>query len=85
MIRHPIESNFYVNVSETAVEVIFAPTRSRYTYRRLVDHEELTSLLASSPIVEHPGGSECVGYAPGEVRAMAYREALEATGNPEPR
>jgi hypothetical protein len=41
--------------------VIFAPTRSRYTYRRLVDHEELTSLLASSPIVDHPGGSESVG------------------------
>ena len=29
MIRHPIESNFYVNVSEADVEVTFAPTRSR--------------------------------------------------------
>jgi hypothetical protein len=76
MIKHPIESNFYVNVSETAVEVIFAPTRSRYTYRRLVDHQELTSLLVPSPIVEHPGPSESVGYAPGEVQAMAYRVAL---------
>jgi putative ABC transport system substrate-binding protein len=76
MIKHPIESNFYVNVFETAVEVVFAPTRSRYTYRRLVEHKELTSLLASSPIVEHPGRNESVGYMPGEVQAMAYRVAL---------
>src|SRR5450631_3344461 len=39
MIRHPIESNFYVDVSEAAVDVTFAPTQSRYTYRRLGDHE----------------------------------------------
>ena len=33
-------------------------------------------LLASSPIVEHLGRSESVGFAPGEVQAMAYRVAL---------
>jgi hypothetical protein len=33
MIRHPIESNFYV--CQTVVEVIFAPGRSRYTYQRM--------------------------------------------------
>jgi hypothetical protein len=37
MIRRSIESNFYVDVSETAVEVIFAPTQSRFTYNRLLE------------------------------------------------
>ena len=44
MIRRPIESNFYVNVSEVAVDVIFAPTQSQLTYSRLieVDHGVLS-------------------------------------------
>jgi hypothetical protein len=76
MIRHPIESNFYVNISEAAVEVIFAPTRSRYIYSRLVNPKETTSFLAPSPVVQHAGGSDSGGYELQEVQAMAYRVAL---------
>ena len=35
MVRHPIESNFYASVSDTEIEVTFAPTRSIYTFSRL--------------------------------------------------
>ena len=75
MIRHPIESNFYVNVSEAEVEVTFAPTRSRYTYSRLVEAD--LGLLSPSPLVRHAGRNGDTGdYEPGEVQAMAYRVAL---------
>jgi hypothetical protein len=75
--RHPIESNFYVDVSEVAIEVIFAPTRSRYTYSRLAGHKEIAELLSPDPIVRHAGRSGDTGdYAPDEVQAMAYRVAL---------
>jgi hypothetical protein len=75
MIRHPIESNFYVNVSEAEVEVTFAPTRSRYTYGRLVEAD--LGLLSPSPHVRHAGRNGDTGdYEPGEVQAMAYRVAL---------
>jgi hypothetical protein len=75
MIRHPIESNFYVDVSEADVEVIFAPTRSRYTYSRLVEAD--LGLLSPSPLVRHAGRNGDTGdYEPQEVQAMAYRVAL---------
>jgi hypothetical protein len=75
MIRHPIESNFYVNVSEADVEVTFAPTRSRYTYSRLVEAD--LGLLSPNPLVLHAGRNGDTGdYEPQEVQAMAYRVAL---------
>jgi hypothetical protein len=75
MIRHPIESNFYVNVSEADVEVTFAPTRSQYTYSRLVEAD--LGLLSPSPLVRHAGRNGDTGdYEPQEVQAMAYRVAL---------
>jgi hypothetical protein len=75
MIRHPIESNFYVNVSEADVEVTFAPTRSRYTYSRLVEAD--LGLLSPNPLVRHAGRNGDTGdYEPQEVQAMAYRVAL---------
>ena len=75
MIRHPIEANFYVDVSEADVEVIFAPTRSRYTYSRLVEAD--LGLLSPNPLVRHAGRNGDTGdYEPEEVQAMAYRVAL---------
>ena len=74
MIRHPIESNFYVNVSDATVEVIFAPTRSRYTYSRLVEAD--LGLLSPNPPVHAGRSADTGGYAPEEVQAMAYRVAL---------
>jgi hypothetical protein len=75
MVRHPIEANFYVNVSDADVEVIFAPTQSRYNYSRLV--EAGTGLLAPTPVVRHAGRRGDTGdYEATEVQAMAYRVAL---------
>jgi hypothetical protein len=77
MIRHPIESNFYVNVSEAAIEVVFAPTRRRYTYSRLIGHKEMSDLLSPNPLVQHAGRTGDTGeYVPEDVQAMAYRVAL---------
>ena len=74
MIRHPIEANFYVNVSEGAFDVIFAPTRSRYTYGRL-DQADL-GLLSPKPVVCASRKDGTGGYEPEEVQAMAHRVAL---------
>jgi hypothetical protein len=52
MLRHPIESNFYVSVSDTEIEVTFAPTRSVYTFSRVTS--ESTGMLAD-PAVHHLG------------------------------
>ena len=75
MIRHPIESNFYAEVSEAAVEVTFAPTRSRYTYSRLGGHESIADLLSPTPMIRH-AQFDTGDYPSGEVQAMAYRIAL---------
>jgi hypothetical protein len=74
MIRRPIEANFYVNVSEGAVDVIFAPTQSRYTYGRL-DQADL-GLLSPKPVVCAGRKNGTASYEPEEVQAMAHRVAL---------
>jgi hypothetical protein len=74
MTKHPIEANFYTNVSGDAVEVTFAPTRSRYTYSRLVESD--LGLLSPSPLAHAGRSADTGGYVPEEVQAMAYRVAL---------
>ena len=74
MVRHPIESNFYVNISEAEVEVIFAPTRTRYTFGRLLEAD--LGLLSPNPPVHGGRSADTGGYAPEEVEAMAHRVAL---------
>ena len=74
MIRHPIEANFYVKVSEGAVDVIFAPTRSRYTYSRLAEAD--LGLLSPKPVVSASRKDATGHYEPEEVQAMAYSVAL---------
>jgi hypothetical protein len=70
MVSHPVEANFYVQVSDAEVEVTFAPTRSRYIYSRLVD---TVGLLSPHPVVRHVGRRcDVAGYEPTEVQAMAY-------------
>ena len=74
MQRHPIESNFYTSVSDTEIEVTFAPTRSLYRFSR-VTSDSTTTLPA--PVVQHLGKRGDTGdYAPAEVQAMASRVAL---------
>jgi hypothetical protein len=74
MVKHPIESNFYVNISEAEVEVIFVPTRSRYTFSRLLEAD--LGLLSPNPPVHGGRSADTGGYAPEEVEAMAHRVAL---------
>jgi hypothetical protein len=74
MQRHPIESNFYANVSDNEIEVTFAPTRSLYIFSRAAS-ENTTTLPV--PVVHHLGKRGDTGdYAPAEVQAMACRVAL---------
>jgi hypothetical protein len=74
MVGHPIEANFYVHVTDAEVEVIFAPTLSRYIYSRLLD---AIDLLSPNPVVRHPRRRRDIGsYEPTEVQAMAYRVGL---------
>jgi hypothetical protein len=68
---HAIEAHFYVNISETELELIFAPTRSRYTYALQVEPE----LLSPDPRVQHIRTDGTGIYNPGEVQAMSYRVA----------
>jgi hypothetical protein len=73
MQRHPIESNFYVSVSDTEIAVTFAPTRSLYTFSRAASESNVS---LPDPVVHHLGKKGNTGdYAPTEVQAMARRVA----------
>ena len=75
MVRHPIESNFYASVSDTEIEVTFAPTRSIYTFSRLpAESGEAISLNPSILHVEKKGHTG--EYEPVAVQIMAHRVAL---------
>jgi hypothetical protein len=74
MQRHPVESNFYVNVSDSEIEVTFAPTRSVYTFSRVTSE---SSAILPAPLVHHLGRRGDTGdCAPTDVQAMACRVAL---------
>jgi hypothetical protein len=75
MQRHPIESNFYASVSDTEIEVTFAPTRSVYTFSRATSESP-----SPDPVVRHLGKKGNTGdYEPTEVQAMARRVASATT------
>jgi hypothetical protein len=74
MRRYPIESNFYVSVSDTEIAVTFAPTRSLYTFSRVTSEN---NTILPDPAVHHLGRTGNTGdYEPAEVQAMASRVAL---------
>jgi hypothetical protein len=74
MQRHPVESNFYVSVSDNEIEVTFAPTRSLYTFSRVTSGSDRA---LPDPLVHHLGRTGDTGnYEPTEVQAMARRIAL---------
>jgi hypothetical protein len=68
---HAIEAHFYVNISATELELIFAPTCSRYTYTLQAESE----LLSLDPRVQHIRNDGTGIYNPGEVQAVSYRVA----------
>jgi hypothetical protein len=81
MIKHPTESDFEVRISEDAIEVIFKRTSSQFTYARFVEPKDIVEFgpLSPDPGVRHAGRSGDTGtYRSPEVRAMAFRLALEA-------
>ena len=79
MARHLVESEFEVIPSDGAVEVIFIPTSSHYTFSRLSNRRDIAefSLLSPDPRIRHCGQSRSNYTAP-EVRYMAFRLASEA-------
>jgi hypothetical protein len=81
MMKHPIQSDFEVRISETAVEVIFKPTNSHYTFNRFANPKDVLEFgpLSPDPRIRHAGRRGDVGhYLAPEVRAMAFRLASEA-------
>ena len=77
MARHLFESEFEVIPSDGAVEVIFIPTSSSYTFSRLSNRSDIFEfgLLSPDPRIRHTGSSNCTTP---EVRYMAFRLASEA-------
>jgi hypothetical protein len=75
MARYPIESNFYASVLDAEIEVMFAPTRSIYTFSRSAEDDG--DAVSSNPSVHHAEKKGDTGeYAPAEVQIMAHRVAL---------
>jgi hypothetical protein len=80
MAKHLVESEFEVIPSDGAVEVIFIPTSSHYTFSRLSNRRDIAdfSLLSPDPRIRHAGQSPSSNYTASEVRYMAFRLASEA-------
>ena len=80
MAKHLVESEFEVIPSDGAVEVIFIPTRSHYTFSRLSNRRDIAefSLLSPDPRIRRAGQSRSSNYTAPEVRYMAFRLASEA-------
>jgi hypothetical protein len=76
MAKHLVESEF--EVIDGAVEVIFIPTNSHYTFSRLSNRRYIDefSLLSADLRIQHAGQSRSSYTAP-EVRYMAFRLASE--------
>jgi hypothetical protein len=80
MAKHLVESEFEVIPSDGAVEVIFIPTSSHYTFSRLSNRRDIAefSLLSPDPRIRHGGQSRSSNYTAPEVRYMAFRLASQA-------
>jgi hypothetical protein len=79
-LKHPTKKDFEVRISETAVEVIFKPTNSHYTFNRFANPKDVVEFgpLSPDPRIRHAGRRGDVGnYLAPEVLAMAFRLALE--------
>ncbi|MFY9837561.1 MAG: hypothetical protein WAK55_14060 [Xanthobacteraceae bacterium] len=78
--KRPNSSDFEINVTSAGVEVIFKPTKSRYSFNRLIDEKDISRFGPISPArVRHAGPTGDSGdYSSGDVEAMALRLASEA-------
>src|SRR5215470_6220939 len=78
--KRPTESDFEINVTGGGVEVIFKPTKSHYSYNRLVDEKDIARFGPISPArVRHAGATGDTGdYSSHDVEAIALRLAADA-------
>lgn len=78
--KRPNSSDFEINVTGAGVEVIFKPTKSHYSFNRLVDEKDVARFGPISPArVRHAGPTgDTADYSSGDVEAMALRLASEA-------
>jgi len=78
--KRPTESDFEIYITGGRVEVIFKPTKSHYSYNRLVDEKDIARFGPISPArVRHAGATGDTGdYSSHDVEAMALRLAADA-------
>ena len=78
--KRPTESDFEINVTGAGVEAIFKPSRSYYSYNRLVDEKDIARFGPISPArVRHAGPTgDTADYDSADVEAMALRLASAA-------
>ena len=78
--KRPTESDFDINVMGAGVEATFKPTRSHYSYNRLVDEKDIARFgPISHARVRHAGPTgDTADYDPADVEAMALRLASAA-------
>jgi len=82
--KHPIPSDFIVNVKESYVSVIFKPSDTSYNFGRLADPEDIARYgpLSRSLNVRHTKTDDTDAYPPEEVAQMAHLLAVKAITNP---
>ena len=81
MRRQPVETDFEVEILNTAIAVRFWPTRSLYTFARFTNAREIAEFgpVSPDPDVQHASRSSGTrNYDAAEVLGMAFRLAAEA-------
>jgi hypothetical protein len=78
--KRPTRSDFEINVTGGGIEAIFRPTKSHYSFNRLVDENDIARFGPISPArVRHAGPTgDTADYSSGDVEAMALRLAADA-------
>jgi hypothetical protein len=77
LMKRPTEKDFEIRVTGGTVEAIFKPTKSYYSYNRLIDQRDIARFGPISPArVRHAGPTGDTGdYSSADVEAMALRLA----------
>ena len=81
--KRPTESDFEINVTGGGVEVIFKPTKSHYSYNRLVDEKDIARFGPISPArVRHAGATGDTGVANRFVSVKTLQTIAEPVVKP---
>jgi hypothetical protein len=78
--RPPTDTDFFVQVNETAVIVRFRPTRTTFEFHRFTNQTDIVEFgpLSPDPRIERVWPNANRGYNSAEVLTMAFRRALAA-------